>query len=139
VPESPVAAVLAAIDALDLDAFASLFAPDGRLLTVDGRVATGIDEVRQIIREFAADLRATNHEVTAEWHPDPDVWIAELDATYELTNYARLGPYPRAMILRNGSGGIHELRIYGLHERPLVESTRPYQEVFGSGHWLPTL
>lgn len=139
VSESPVASVLAAIDALDIDAFTALFAPDGRLLTVDGRVANGSDEVRQVIGRFAQDLRGTSHRVTAEWHPEPDVWIAELDATYELTNYAQLGPYARAIVLRGGSGGIHELRFYGLHERPLIDSTRGYQEVFGSGHWLPTL
>jgi uncharacterized protein (TIGR02246 family) len=139
VPESPVATVLAAIDAFDIDAFTALFAPDGRLLTVDGRVANGREEVRQVLGRFSADLRATSHRLTAEWHPEPDVWIAELDATYELTNYAQLGPYARAIVLRNGSGGIHELRIYGLHERPLTDSTRGYQEVFGSGRWLPTL
>jgi SnoaL-like domain len=139
VPESPVASMLATIDALDIDAFTALFAPDGRLLTVDGRIANGRAEVREVIGRFAADLRATNHRLTAEWHPEPDVWIAELDATYELTNYAQLGPYARAIVLHNGSGGIRELRIYGLHERPLIESTRGYQEVYGSGHWLPTL
>ncbi|MGO9819060.1 MAG: hypothetical protein ACLPTJ_00225 [Solirubrobacteraceae bacterium] len=138
-PESPVASTLAAIDALDIDAFTALFAPDGRLLTVDGRIANGSSEVREVIGRFAAHLRATHHRLTAEWHPEPDVWIAELDATYELTNYAQLGPYARAIVLRNGSEGIRELRIYGLHERPLIESTRGYQEVYGSGHWLPTL
>jgi hypothetical protein len=139
VPESPVATVLAAIDALDIDAFTALFAREGRLLTVDGRVANGSEEVRQVIGRFAADLRGTSHRLTAEWHPEPDVWIAELDATYELTNHAQLGPYARAIVLRNGAGGIHELRIYGLHERPLLDSTRSYQEVYGSGRWLPTL
>jgi uncharacterized protein (TIGR02246 family) len=139
VPESPVASLFEAIDALDPDALTALFAPDGRLLTVDGRVANGRDEVRQVLGRFAEDLRATSHRLTAEWHPEPDVWIAELDATYELKNYARVGPYARAIVLRNGSGGIRELRIYGLHERPLTDSTRGYQEVFGSGHWLPTL
>jgi hypothetical protein len=139
VPESPVASVLAAIDALDISALTALFAPDGRLLTVDGRVANGSGEIRQAAGRFTHDLRATNHRLTAEWHPEPDVWIAELEATYELTNYAQLGPYARAIFLRQGSDGILELRIYGLHERPLIDSTRGYQEVYGSGHWLPTL
>ena len=138
-PESPVASVFEAIDALDLDAFTALFASDGRLLTVDGRVANGSADVRQVVGRFAEDLRATSHRLTAEWHPEPDVWIAELEATYELSNYAQLGPYARAVVLRDGPDGIRDLRIYGLHERPLIDSTRGYQEVFGSGRWLPTL
>lgn len=137
--ESPITAVLAAIDALDPDAVAALFAPDGRLLTADARTASGQEEVRRLARHFFADLRATRHRMTAEWNPSPDIWIGELQADYELSNYAELGPYARAAILRNSEQGIHELRIYGLHERPLTDSTRGYQEVFGSGHWLPTL
>lgn len=138
-PRSPIATVLKAIDALDVETFTGLFAPEGRLMTVDGRIANGAAELRQVISRFIADLRATSHRQTAEWHPEPDVWIAELEATYELTNYAQLGPYARAIVLRDGSDGIRELRIYGLHERPLIDSTRGYQEVFGAGHWLPTL
>lgn len=138
-PESPVADVLAAIDALDIDAFTSMFAPVGKLMTADGRVANDRAQVQHLIREFVSDLRATTHRVTAEWHPEPDLWIAELDATYELNNYAQLGPYPRAMFLRKAPDGIHDLRFYGLHERPLTDSTRAYQEVYGGGRWLPTL
>ncbi len=138
-PESPVAAALAAIDALDVDAFSSMFAPDGRLMTTDGRVANDNQQVRHLITEFVGDLRATAHHVTAEWHPEADLWIAELDATYELTNYAQLGPFSRAMFLREDSEGIQDLRFYGLHERPLTDSTRAFQEVYGSGRWLPTL
>ena len=136
---SPVTSSLEAIDSLDVDAFVSLFAPRGRLLSVDGRVANGTEEVRAAISSFVSDLRSTSHQVTAEWHPEPEVWIAELDATYELNNYTELGPYARAVVLRAGEEGIDELRIYGLHELPLTASAHPYQEVFGSGRWLPTL
>jgi hypothetical protein len=131
--------VLAAIDALDIDAFTSMFASNGRLMSADGRAANDKQAVRHLISEFVADLRATTHTVTSEWHPEPDLWISELDATYELTNYAQLGPYARAMFLRQGPDGIQDLRFYGLHERPLTDSTRAYQEVYGSGRWLPTL
>jgi hypothetical protein len=136
---SPVVSALEAIDALDIDAFTSMFAPGGRLLTVDGRVATGTEQVRAAISSFVGDLRSTSHRLMAEWHPEPEVWIAELDATYELNNYTELGPYARALVLRTGTGGIEELRIYGTHELPLIASAHPYQEVFGSGRWLPTL
>ncbi len=139
VPDSPIVAALKAIDALDADALTSLFAENGRLLTVDGRVAEGIEQVRAVAASFVAELRATSHQVTFEWNPEPGVWIAELDSTYELNSLVELGPYPRAIILRDGPSGIVEMRIYGLHEQPLTASAHPYQEVFGSGHWLPTL
>jgi hypothetical protein len=138
-PESPISAVIRAINALDVDRFTSLFEPDGRLLTTDGRVAQGVDQVRAVIGEFVSALRACTHVVDTEWHPEGGVWIAEVDATYELKDRQRRGPYPRAIVLRGGSGGIVELRVYGLHELPLTEPTHRYQEVPVGQRWLATL
>lgn len=138
-PASPIAPLLSALDALDVEAFASRFAPDGRLLTLFGDVATGPDEVRSVIGAFVSQLRATTHRVTSEWHPEEAVWIAETEATYDLTDYTRLGPLPRAVVLRQSPAGIARLSLYGQHELPLGQSRRPYQEVRAGRHWLPTL
>jgi hypothetical protein len=138
-PESPIAALLKATDALDVDAFVSMFAADGRLLTADGTVAEGAAQVRTVISRFIDELSATSHEITAEWHPDDDVWIAELNATYELKGLGHLGPYPRAVVLRGGPDGVRELRVYGLHELPLTDTAHRYQEVFTGGRWFATL
>ncbi len=137
--ESPIAVALEAIDALDVEAFVSLFAPDGQLLTLDNRVATNAVELRAVIGGFAAQLRTTTHRITAAWHPEEAVWIAELEATYELTDFARLGPLPRAIVLRTAPAGIARLSFYGQHELPLSESHRSFQEVRAGRHWLPTL
>jgi ketosteroid isomerase-like protein len=138
-PDSPLAAVLEAIDALDVDAFVSLFAPDGNLLTTNGTVGHGTEHVRAVIGDFIGELYGTTHTVTAQWHPEDGVWIAEVDATYDVKQHGRLGPYPRAVVLHQGPGGITELRFYGMHELPLATSTRPYQDVVVDGHWLATL
>ncbi len=138
-PKSPIAVALSRIDALDVEAFTALFAADGQLLTLDSKVATNADEVRDVIGQFVAQLRATTHRITAEWHPDEATWIAELEATYELTDFARLGPLPRAAVLRAAPAGIARLSVYGQHELPLSQSHRRFQEVRAGRHWLPTL
>jgi ketosteroid isomerase-like protein len=135
---SPISAVLDALDALDTDALTALLAPSARLLRTDGRAATGVDEVRAALTEFVSELRANTHSITAEWHPEDGVWIAELDATYELRDGERHGPYRRAVVLRSGDDGITDLRFYGSHELPLA-AHRPYQDVRAGTHWLPTL
>jgi hypothetical protein len=138
VPGSPLSKVLDTLDTLDVDSVIALFAPDGQLLRTDGRLADGVDEVRKSVADFVAPLRSTTHSVKAEWHPEDGVWIAELDATYELKDGERHTPYQRVAILRTGENGITALHFYGTHEVPLT-SHRPYQEVRAGSHWLPTL
>ena len=137
--QSPISAALDTVDALDVDGFAAMFVADGRLLMTDGTVAAGVEQVRAAMSDFVADLSATTHEITAEWHPEDGVWIAELQATYELREHGQRGPYPRAIVLRGGPDAIAELKVYGLHELPLTEPARPYHEVLASGRWLATL
>jgi hypothetical protein len=132
-------AVLRALDALDLDGAVGLFAPDGSLTTLFGDTAQGHDRIRAALEVFLQGLRANHHEVTAEWNPEDGVWIAEMSATYELSDFSRRGPYRRAIILRAGEAGIVDLSIYGGHELPLSESGRHYEEVRAAGGWLPTL
>jgi hypothetical protein len=139
VPDTPMQQVLSALDALDLDRAVALFAPDASLTTDFGDKAVGRDRVRDVLGEFLHELRATHHEITTEWHPEDEVWIAEMSATYELSDYSRRGPYQRAMILRVGDGGIEDMRIYGAHEVRLSEAGRQYAEVRAPGGWLPTL
>ena len=137
--DSPLKAILDALDALDLDGASAMFADTGTLLRTDGRRANGIDEVRTALAEFFSQLRATSHEVTSEWHPEPDVWIAQMTARYELTDFGRHGPYPRAVILRTSPSGIVELSFYGSHELPLQAASHSYQDVYAAGRWMPTL
>jgi SnoaL-like domain len=137
--DSLMLAVLAALDALDLDTAISLFAPDAVLDTPYGEQAAGREQVRGELGMFFAELRATQHDVTSVWNPEPGVWIAEVSATYELTDFSRRGPYGRAFVLRAGEQGIEQLRIYGANESPLTESGAGYREVRGPSGWLPTL
>jgi hypothetical protein len=137
--ESPIRAVLRALDALDAGTVLAMFAADGTLLRTDGYKAEGIDAVRAAVEDFLKDLRGTEHEVTAEWNPEPGVWIAQLMARYELSDFGRHGPYPRAVVLREGPDGITELSFYGSHELPLAAAEHSYRDVYAAGRWMPTL
>lgn len=132
-------AVLRAIDSLDLDGAVALFAPDGSLTSVYGDTAAGREQVQAVLGVFLRALRTAHHDVTSEWNPESGVWIAEMSANYELSDYSRRGPFQRVMILRAGDAGIEQLHIYGAHELPLTEDGRPYREVHGPHGWLPTL
>jgi SnoaL-like domain len=138
VDDSVMDQLLRAIDTLDLEAAMALVAPDGLLLTVDGRRATGHDEVRRLLGDFLGALRSTAHHVTAQWHQD-NVWIAEADATYELQDWLQLGPLPRAFILRDGPQGLVDVRVYGAHERPLTDHRSGDEGMFIGERWVPPL
>ena len=132
-------AVLRVLAALDPDAAVAAFAPDGSLMTTFGETASGHERVQTVLATFMRGLRSMRHDVSAEWNPENGVWIAEMTASYELSDYSRRGPYERAMILRTGDAGIERLRIYGAHELPLEQEGRPYENVRGPHGWLPTL
>jgi|ERR1700683_3413771 hypothetical protein len=137
--DSPIQAFLRAVDALDLEAVMALFAPTAVLTMPFGEEAVGDQQIRSELREFIAELRATQHHLTSEWNPEPGVWIAELSATYELTDFSRRGPYKRAIIVHAGDNTIERMAIYGAHELPLTEEGHPYTNVRGPHGWLPTL
>ena len=138
--DSPIAELLAAIDRLDVEAAGALFASDGSLLTADGRRAHGLEAVRELLRDVLAELRSTSHKVTAEWHwQDGDVWIAEVDANYELQDWLQTGPLPRALVLRNGPNGIADLRVYGAHEKTLGDHDRGEGGLWVGERWIPPL
>jgi SnoaL-like protein len=134
---SPIDQVLEALDALDLDGAVSLFTADGRLMTADGRRAEGTEAIRALLADWFAQLRSTAHTLTASWQLD-GVWIAEVDAAYELTDYLKMSGVPRAFILRTGDDGITDMRVYGAHERPLSEH-RTGEEGFFIGRWIAPL
>jgi hypothetical protein len=137
-PGSPISDVLDSLARLDVDAVVARFAPTGSLLRTDGSEASGSDAVRKALGEFLSELRGTTYSISAEWHPEDGVWIAELEATYDLTDGSRHGPYGRVVVLRADDNGITDLRFYGAHELPLVAHL-PYREVQAGTHWLPTL
>jgi SnoaL-like protein len=138
VTESPIEQLLAATDRLDIEAVMALAAPEGRILTVDGRRGQGKEAVRELLTDFFAGVRSTRHRITAQWHQE-NVWIAEVEATYVLEDWLELDALPRVFVLRQGPDGIIDLRVYGAHELPL--SQRPADEAglrIGE-RWIPPL
>ena len=142
--QSPLEQLLAAIDALDVEAVMALVGSDPRFLAADGRRAAGAGEVRKLLTELLASLRSTTHRVTAQWHVD-DVWIAETDADYELQDYLELKMLPRVFILRAAEGvsaaegGSADLRVYGAHEHPLTDHRTGEEGMWIGTRWIPPL
>jgi hypothetical protein len=130
--------VLEAIDKLDADAAIAPLAPDCRLLTADGRRAEGTDAIHELLTSFLATLRSTTHRITDQWHQD-NVWIAEVEASYELPDLLQLNALPRALVLRDGPDGVTELHVYGAHERPLTEHRTGEEGMWIGDRWIPPL
>ena len=103
--DSPVVKILQAIDNRDVDATMALVSPDVRMLAVDGRRAEGADATRALLTDFLSGLRSMTHRITAQWHPD-DVWIAEVEATYELPDRSTLCDLPRVFVVEGGPSGV---------------------------------
>jgi hypothetical protein len=135
---SPIEQLLEALDKLDVDATVALFASDGRLLSVDGRRAEGQQAISVFLGELFAQLRSMSHRVTAAWNPD-DVWIAELEASYELQDRLRIDAVPRALVLRHGADGITELHAYGATEREFADRHSYAEGMRIGGRWMPPL
>jgi SnoaL-like domain len=135
---SPLTQLLEAMDRLDVEATVSTLAPSVQMLAADGRRANGHDEVARLLDSFLGELRRMEHRVTAQWHVD-DVWIAEVDGTYELRDYFQTGALPRVFIARAQADGISELRVYGAHERPLTDHTTGEEGMWVGGRWIPPL
>jgi SnoaL-like protein len=138
VDASPLTRWLEAIDRLDADAAVSGLAPDARVLAADGDQAQGAREAGGLMAAFLSRLASVSHQITAQWHVD-DVWIAEVEATYELTDHYQTGPLLRVVIVRAGPQGITELRVYGAHERPLTEHRSGEEGMWVGGRWVPPL
>lgn len=136
--DSPIVEFLQAIDKLDVQAAASLFVAEGRLLIVDGHRAEGLVEVREVLEEFLGAVRSTSHTLTGQWR-DGQVWIAEAVATYQFQDGVQIGPLPRALVLRDSPEGILELHVYGSNERPLAERDYERTGMHVGGRWLPAL
>jgi hypothetical protein len=135
---SPIDRIIDALDRLDVEAAVALFASDARLLTVDGRRAEGTDAVRVLLTGFLGQLRAASHTPTAVWHEE-NVWIAEVDTTYELQDFRKLTGVPRAFVLRDSANGIASLHVYGAHERRLDEHPSADRGLFIGDRWIPPL
>ena len=138
VSESPIEQLLGAVDRRDVDAAMALIAPNCRMLVVDGRCAEGEAGVRALFTDFVATVRSSTHRITAQWHED-EVWIAEVQASYELTDRSKRGPLPRACVLREGPDGVTELHFYGAHERQLSDHGTGEQGIRLGGRWIPPL
>jgi hypothetical protein len=137
-PESPIERLLSVLDARDLEGAMALLSPRVRMLSADGRRAEGSDAVRALVTDFMSSVRAMTHRITAHWHQD-HVWIAEVDATYELSDWLQTEPLPRAFIVRAGADGIEDLRVYGAHEAPLADHDERQGRTLVGGRWMPPL
>jgi hypothetical protein len=136
--DSPIQELLDAVDTLDVDQVMALTAPSPQILIADGRRAQGSDRVRALLGELLATLRVARHQVTAEWRQQ-DVWIAEVDASYELRDGTQTATLPRAVIGRFGPDGVSELHIYGAHEHPLEDDEGSQRGLVLGGRWIPPL
>ena len=136
--DSPIEALLGAFDTLEVDAVLALCAPDIRVRTADGRAAEGTAGVRELVASLVSELRSTSHRVVAEWHVD-EVWIAEVESSYELRDWLQLNRLPRAYVVHRGPDGIREVHAYGAHERPLTEHRTGDEGSWLGGRWIPPL
>jgi len=116
----------------------ALMAPNCRMLVVDGRCAEGEDGVRALLTDFVATVRSSTHRITAQWHQD-DVWIAEVEASYELMDWSKMSGLPRAGVLRAGPDGIAEAHFYGARERQLSDHRTGDEGIRIGGRWIPPL
>jgi ketosteroid isomerase-like protein len=135
--KSPIDQLLGAIDMLDVEAAVALMAPNCQMLAVDGRRAEGTAAVRELLSDFLATILQTTHRISAQWHQG-DVWIAEVDATYELQDRVRI-KRPRAFVLRDGPDGLVELHVYGAHDHPFAEHRTGEEGMRIGGRWIPPL
>jgi ketosteroid isomerase-like protein len=138
VKKSPMVELLDAVDTLDVEAVTALFEPDARLLLADGRLAEGGDAVRELLTDLFGGLRSASHRTTDEWN-DGNVWIAEAEASYELQDWTQTGALPRAIVLRMGSDGIADVRVYGANEHALAEYATGQEGLWIGGRWMPPL
>jgi hypothetical protein len=138
VAKSPIEQLLGAVDNLDVEAVMALMGPEPRVLAADGRRAAGTEAVRELLTELLAALRSTNHHITAEWHQD-NVWIAEVEADYELQDWLELKALPRAFFVREDEGGIADARVYGAHEHPLADHRTGEEGMWVGARWIPPL
>ena len=141
--DSPLEQFRRAFDRLDADACAALFAADGRLRYVDGRVEEGAEAVRERLSAYFADLRSTEHVVLEQWRSD-EVWIGEVEARYVLADQSILGPVSKVFVIRMGQEGITDLRVYaagepGFHEASLRHERERHRGILVGGWRLPPL
>jgi SnoaL-like domain len=138
VSDSPFGRLIEAIDSRDVDAVLALATPDIRFLFVDGRRGEDADALRAVLTEFFGELYSTDHRLTSQWYVD-DVWIAEVEADYELRDHLRLHALPRALVVRKSAEGITDLRVYGAHEHRLTDRQTREHGLLVGGHWIPPL
>lgn len=135
---SPIETLLDSFDRLDVEGVMGLLAPDPRLRLADGRRADGAEAVRELVAGLIAELRSTAHRIVSQWHQD-DVWIAEVEADYELTDWLELKALPRAFFLKQAPDGISEVHVYGAHEHPIAEHRTGEEGMWIGERWIPPL
>ena len=140
---SPLERFLRAFDRLDADACAAMFAADGRLRFADGGAEEGITAVRERLRDYFADLRATEHVLGERWHFER-VWIGEVEATYTLADDSRSGPVSKVFVMRMRDGAIQDLRVYAagepsFHEAVIRHERDRIRGLLVGGRWMPPL
>jgi hypothetical protein len=136
--DSPIERLLGSIDTLDAEGAMELLEPGACLLTADGRRAEGKEAARKLLGSYLGSLRSTRHQITSQWHID-DVWIAEVDASYELQDWLRLNDLPRVFVVRMKGEQIADVRVYGAHEQPLTDHPSGEEGMWIGNRWIPPL
>ena len=136
--ESPLEQLLGAVDRLDLEGVMALLGPEPRVLAADGSRAAGSEPVRELLGVLLGSLRSTTHRITDQWRQD-NVWIAEVEADYELQDWLELKALPRVFVVRMADAGIADLRVYGAHEHPLAEHRTGEEGMWVGTRWIPPL
>jgi hypothetical protein len=135
---SPIESLMEAFGKLDVELVMALVAPDGKLLTADGQRAEGKDAIRDVVSGFVTALRSASYRITAQWHHD-NVWIAEVEASYELRDWLQLNAIPRAFFVHDSPDGIIDVHVYGAHERPITEHRTGEEGMRLGDRWIPPL
>lgn len=116
----------------------ALIGPEGRMLTASGSTVEGAEDVSEMLTELFDALRSTAHRIISQWHVD-DVWIAELEADYELKSDAQVRRLPRAIIWRSQASGSAVVHVYGAHEKDIRDLGEPAGAMLLGGRWIPPL
>jgi len=99
-----------AIDAKDVERFASFIAPDATFLFGNAPAVTGRPEIREAVAGFFASIRGLSHEVQGVAHEGSQVWSRGI-VTYVRHDGSSLTA-PFCNYFEMGNGGVRHYQIY---------------------------
>jgi limonene-1,2-epoxide hydrolase len=109
-PQFSAAAVLSAVDAMDVDGFIAHLAEDVRFRFGNGAPVTGHEAVRKAVGAFFPTIRGLRHEILTQC-TDGDLRVLEAAVTYTRLDGADV-TLPVVSVLRVGGHLVTEYRVY---------------------------